>query len=311
MGRIRRDGGNAEPALLRAAFMPTVDAELTAMSSPMGVRAVYRVLMVTGLALAVLAGPVHPARGAPEGDPTVRAIQSQLQTLGYDITVIDGLYGPETRTAIEAFQKDEDLEVTGAATESLRRRLAHIAFRRSDAAQRLWRQSRLYLKALGYSPGSGRMDSVPARQALAAFARNYWINDARGFSRTFHDLIKRRVSKTPSAHEWLCDHHMADGAYSLAIGWCRRAAARGTRRAQYHMGWMAYYGRGRSRSGADAFTWFRRAAEAGHTEAQIFTGLMYRVGRGTPRDVDAAMRWYRKATGGEPRPDAPPPPLPD
>lgn len=273
--------------------------------------ALNRLLLVTGLVVAVLAAAVHPVRGAPDGDPTVHAIQTKLQTLGYDITVIDGLYGPETRSAIEAFQKDKDLPVTGEATESLRRRLAHLVFRRSDTGERLWRQSRLYLKALGYSPGSGSMDSVPARKALAAFARKYWIKDGHQFSRTFHDLIKRRVAKTPSAHEWLCDHHMADGAYSLAIGWCRRAAEAGTPRAQYRMGWMAYYGRGRARSSTDAFAWFRRAAEAGHTNAQIFTGLMYRVGKGTERDVEAAMRWYRKATGGEPRPETPPPPLPN
>jgi len=270
-----------------------------------------RVFVVVCVAVAVVAGAMQSGRAAPEGDPTVRAIQTKLQELGYDITVIDGLYGPETREAIETFQADKDLAVTGKATEALRRRLDHLLFRRSEAADRLWRQSRLYLKALGYAPGSGSIDSIPAKDALAAFARNYWIKNAENFSRTFHDLIKRRVAKTPSAHEWLCEHHMADGAYSLAIGWCRRAAERGTRQARYHMGWMAYYGRGRPRSSADAFTWFRRAAEAGHTKAQIFTGLMYREGKGTARDVDAAMRWYREATGGEPRPDPPPPPLPE
>ncbi len=268
-------------------------------------------LVVLVMALGA-AAPV-PARAADEGEgePTVRAIQQHLQEMGYDITVIDGLYGPETRSAIEAFQKKRNLEVTGEASEKLRRRLEHLAFRRSDAAERMWRQSRLFLKALGYAPGSGSMDSVPARRALSAFAQNYWMKPSRGFSRTLHDLIRRRVQKTPSAHRWLCKHHMADGAYSLAIAWCRRAAERGNPAAQYDMGWMSYYGRGRSQSMTDAFAWFRRAAQAGHTRAQVFTGLMYREGRGTARDVDAAMRWYHKATGGAPRPDPPPPPLPE
>ncbi len=265
--------------------------------------------LALAVAIALAQGASVPVRAAPEGDPMVRSIQQHLQDMGYDVTVIDGLYGPETRAAIKAFQKKRNLEVTGKATEKLRRRLEHLAFRRSKAAERMWRQSRLFLKALGYAPGSGSMDSVPARRALSAFAKNYWMKPSRGFSRTFHDLIRRRVEKTPAAHLWLCNNHMADGAYSLAIRWCRRAAERGNAAAQYHMGWMSYYGRGRARSAADAFTWFRRAARAGHTKAQVFTGLMYRKGEGTPRDVDAAMRWYRKATGGAPRSDPPPPQL--
>ena len=265
-------------------------------------------LVAFALAMA-LAAPV-PGHAADDGDATVRAIQQDLQTLGYDITVIDGLYGPETRKAIEAFQAERNLEVTGKATKTLRRRLAHILFKRSGTAERMWRQSRLFLKALGYAPGSGRMDSVSARRALKAFAQNYWLDAGRGFSRTLHDLIARRVEKTPRAHRWLCQHHMSDGAYSLAIGWCRRAAERGHASAQYYMGWMSYYGRGRAAAADDAFTWFRKAARAGHTRAQVFTGLMYREGKGTARDIAAAMRWYRKATGGEPRPEPPPPPLP-
>jgi TPR repeat protein len=277
----------------------------------MGIMSVCRVVAILVVAFTVALGGAHSGRAASQGDATVRSIQTNLQMLGYEITVVDGLYGPETRKAIEAFQADNDLPVTGEATDGLRRRLEHRVFRRSDAAKRLWRQSRLYLKALGYAPGSGSMDSVPARRALAAFARNYWLENPGRFSRTVHDLIRRRVAKNPNAHEWLCKKHMAEGAYSLALGWCRRAAERETRPAQYHMGWMAYYGRGRPRSSADAFMWFRRAAQAGHTKAQVYTGLMYREGRGTERDMDAAMRWYLEATGGAQRPDPPPPPLPD
>lgn len=256
----------------------------------------------------VVAVPV--AGQEDKGDPTVRAIQTKLQELGYEITVIDGLYGPETRKAIEAFQKDQELPVTGKATPKLRERLEHLMFRRSGEAERLWAQSRLYLKALGYAPGDGGLDSPQAREALSQFASNYWLETDRGFSRTLHDLIARRVAETPAAHRFLCRHHVEDGAYSLAIGWCRRAAERGHREAQFYMGWMAYYGRGRPTSKAAAFDWYLRAAEAGHTEAQVYTGLMYRKGEGTKRDADAAMRWYRAATGGEVRPDPPAPPLP-
>lgn len=231
-----------------------------------------------------------------EGDPLVREIQLDLRKLGYEMPVIDGLYGPMTRKAIEAFQEDRNLDVIGKATPRLRDRLEQILFKSSKRAQRLWRQSRLFLKALGYAPGDGEMSSPAAKRALAAFGQTYWLDESRAFSPTFAHLIRRRVLAEPAAHVWLCDHYMADGAYSLALGWCRRAAKREEPRSQYYMGWMAFYGRGRPSSDADAFRWFQAAAGADHTRAQIYTGLMYRKGRGVGRDIDAAMHWYGRAT---------------
>jgi TPR repeat protein len=257
-----------------------------------------RALRRTGFGLVVLLTLTSVAAAAPEpdGKPMVREIQRDLKELGYKVPIVDGLYGPVTRGAIEAFQTDRGLDVTGEATRKLQRRLDRILFMRSEEARRLWRQSRLHLKALGYSPGEGGMDSRQARRALKTFARTYWVDVGRGFSRTLHDLIRRRLRQSPSAHLWLCENHMSDGAYSLALGWCRRAARRDHPVAQYYMGWMAYYGRGRQPSDTDAFKWFHAAARAGEKRAQVFTGLMYRQGRGVGRDPAAAILWYQKAT---------------
>ena len=43
----------------------------------------------------------------------VIALQEKLQSLGYNITMIDGEFGNETKAAVEQFQQDNNLTVTG------------------------------------------------------------------------------------------------------------------------------------------------------------------------------------------------------
>ena len=52
-------------------------------------------------------------------DPSqiVAAVQTELQKLGYFNYVVDGLIGPETRTAIADFQRDNGLDITSALDE--------------------------------------------------------------------------------------------------------------------------------------------------------------------------------------------------
>ncbi|MEE3098620.1 MAG: peptidoglycan-binding domain-containing protein, partial [Pseudomonadota bacterium] len=48
----------------------------------------------------------------------VKALQSRLIEVGYDVGAVDGVYGDGTRTAVEWFQYDNDLEVTGAVDQA-------------------------------------------------------------------------------------------------------------------------------------------------------------------------------------------------
>jgi len=66
----------------------------------------------------------RPATEAPAPDPQpdldfVRAIQSELKRLGYDVGPIDGLAGRQTVTAIRAFEVSEHLPATGVLSEEL------------------------------------------------------------------------------------------------------------------------------------------------------------------------------------------------
>ena len=62
-----------------------------------------------------------PAR--PAADETVRAIQQKLNEIGYNAGPADGLIGRGTRSAIQAFQRDNDLVVDGNPTAALLQRL--------------------------------------------------------------------------------------------------------------------------------------------------------------------------------------------
>ncbi|MDK2879890.1 MAG: hypothetical protein PWR06_2606 [Thermoanaerobacteraceae bacterium] len=43
----------------------------------------------------------------------VRELQSKLQSLGYNVGPIDGIFGPLTEKAVMQFQKDNKLKVDG------------------------------------------------------------------------------------------------------------------------------------------------------------------------------------------------------
>ncbi|WP_237660873.1 peptidoglycan-binding protein [Tepidanaerobacter sp. GT38] len=43
----------------------------------------------------------------------VKELQSKLESLGYDVGPIDGIFGPLTENAVKAFQKDNGLVVDG------------------------------------------------------------------------------------------------------------------------------------------------------------------------------------------------------
>lgn len=86
----------------------------------------YNGLAVTGTADAALqkrlaAGPSVTLREVPENDTTqdknlVKELQKALQKKGYYAGLkIDGWFGPDTRDAVKAFQRDHGLEASGIA----------------------------------------------------------------------------------------------------------------------------------------------------------------------------------------------------
>lgn len=79
-----------------------------------------------------------------------------------------------------------------------------------------------------------------------------------------------------------------------AVRLFRLAAAQGEAEAQARPGYIAY-GRGISKSDAEAAGWFMRAALQGHDKAQFGMSAMFREGRGVSEDQGIAQRWNRLA----------------
>jgi peptidoglycan hydrolase-like protein with peptidoglycan-binding domain len=61
----------------------------------------------------------RPQPPQPVGDPTVKRVQMTLRGLNFYGGEVDGLYGPNTRLAIEAYQAKMGLAVTGSVDDSL------------------------------------------------------------------------------------------------------------------------------------------------------------------------------------------------
>lgn len=66
----------------------------------------------------IIERPEQP-KPAPAGDPTVKTVQETLKQLNFYGGDVDGLYGPNTRVAIEAYQNKMGLAVTGQVDNSL------------------------------------------------------------------------------------------------------------------------------------------------------------------------------------------------
>ena len=65
-------------------------------------------VMIFGLLYVLL--PTHASWAI---DPVLQDAQRKLNTLGYDPGMADGVYGPRTRQALEAFQREQHLPVSG------------------------------------------------------------------------------------------------------------------------------------------------------------------------------------------------------
>lgn len=159
-------------------------------------RSLVRLSAAALIAAAPLSATTALAGSAPAGPPgalqlafdaQLQGIQRGLNRLGYDAGPSDGLMGARTRAAIEAYQRDHGLLVTGQASASLAEHIRDRARQeRADqrdaaqdqtAAEEADRQTVLQLQSdlrrLGYDVPivSGRVDA-PTQEAIRAYQRD-------------------------------------------------------------------------------------------------------------------------------------------
>ena len=62
----------------------------------------------------------------PKADGLVARIQSGLRAYGYDDLVVDGQMGQQTATAIQRFQLDYGMKITGEPSDGVLKKLREI-----------------------------------------------------------------------------------------------------------------------------------------------------------------------------------------
>lgn len=130
------NGGDQEPAASsgiiantqselrqRGYDVPVVSGELDAKTQA-AIRAYQQQsgLAVTGQASQALLDRLQATQGpgdAMSRQALVRTVQAELNDLGYNGGPEDGVFGPTTRSAVRAYQADNNLPVTGEVTQSL------------------------------------------------------------------------------------------------------------------------------------------------------------------------------------------------
>src|SRR6185503_5125247 len=154
--------------------------------------------LVAGLALLCLAGTMaagSPARAAetptaasellitgdgyghPRGSKPVRVLQRRLRTLGLRPGAVDGLFGPQTRAAVERFQHAAGLQVDGIVGPQTRGTLGRASapmlgrgagYAKPGGSIRV-RALQRQLRRLGFRPGP--IDGLYGPRTAAAVAR--------------------------------------------------------------------------------------------------------------------------------------------
>ncbi len=143
-------------------------------------------------------------------DPAIEEIQKALAASGYYNGPVDGISGRRTRTAIEAFQQANGLDVTGQASPELadRIRLAQ-AFTQAagitsstaptPSTDTVTLQVQRDLSELGYSPGSINGTIGPeTREAIRAFERERGLPETGSISEPLLAELAKTTGHTAS-----------------------------------------------------------------------------------------------------------------
>jgi hypothetical protein len=85
----------------------------------------------------------------------------------------------------------------------------------------------------------------------------------------------------------------------VAVSWYRKAAAQGSRAAEYQLGWIYEHVQpeGYPQGFTEAMKWYRLAAAHGDAVAKNNIGFMYEHGEGVDQDFAKAAAFYQEAAG--------------
>lgn len=208
----------SKPALAAAAQATAPSAPAAAQTPPKAVDERPQRLALAPPQAAIRLARLKPDASHPEIIPeapdaegtseTIRAVQRELQLLGYGPLQVDGVPGLLTRAAIMAFEHDNRMALTGEATETLLKRLllgqsaekvnaSDTGKVRSEQAEIVLRTVQQSLAALGYQPGKvdGRVGEETGR-AIREFEMDHGLDPTGRVSAELFSRLAKAVSNT-------------------------------------------------------------------------------------------------------------------
>jgi len=151
-------------AVVSGTVDPATESAIRAYQQQSGMR-------VDGRASDSLLARLRSSQGSDDVQSTrylVRTVQTELNDLGYNAGPADGVYGPTTRSAVRAYQADNNLPVTGEVSQSLVTSLQREGS--GNTAEREGREMALAIEQelakRGYA--TGQVDGVVDAQTRAA-----------------------------------------------------------------------------------------------------------------------------------------------
>jgi peptidoglycan hydrolase-like protein with peptidoglycan-binding domain len=130
-------------------------------------------------------------------DPVLQLAQERLVKLGYELGLSDGIYGPQTRQALQAFQRHKKLPVTGILDVTTLEAL-----------------ERAVLPARGSPPAEAQLEDTPLH-VVVTFLRAYAYQPARVLP-----YVTEQFRQGLTAPEWIEKTSKAHSEQAYAyLGW--------------------------------------------------------------------------------------------
>jgi TPR repeat protein len=239
----------------------------------------------------------------------IREAQLQLNALGFDAGLPDGIAGPRTRAAVRGYQEQNGLPVTGAITGDLIDQLTVREPADKPAASDEQVAVRQPNEEQASAPPPAVVEDRPVQAAdcdrgAAHPADAFLPPGVAGV--VFEQIDADRAIK---ACELALAQNVGAARYQFQLGrslhrgerfeeavvYYQQAGLQGHVLAQKSLGFTFANGLGVTQDYAKAAQWHHMAADQGDADAQHNLGFLYASGRGVEADFVQAHMWYNIA----------------
>jgi TPR repeat protein len=239
----------------------------------------------------------------------IREAQLQLNALGFDAGLPDGIAGPRTRAAVRGYQEQNGLPVTGAITGDLIDQLTvrepadkpaasdeQVAVRQPDEEQASAPPPPVVEDRPVQAADCDRGAAHPADAFLPPGVAGVVFEqiDADRAIKACELALAQNVGAARYQFQLGRSLHRGE-RFEEAVVYYQQAGLQGHVLAQKSLGFTYANGLGVTQDYAKAAQWHHMAADQGDADAQHNLGFLYASGRGVEADFVQAHMWYNIA----------------